>query len=202
MPEYKLTYFNVKGLGEGIRYLLAYSGKEFKDNRIDQSQWASLKGETPFGKVPVLEIDGKKYHQSTAILRYLAVEAGVSGSTPLENLHIDQIVGAAQDLITEVAGLWKQDESKKEDYKKKLINETVPYYFGKFEHVLKENKGFLANGKLSWADIFLVSYSETMATFLGIKDLHDKYPNFAALVHKIQSLPGIKEWIEKRPSSF
>lgn len=46
----------------------------------------------PFGKVPVLEIDGKLVNQSTAISRYLAKKAGLAGNDEWESLLIDVAV--------------------------------------------------------------------------------------------------------------
>lgn len=43
MATPKLTYFNTKGLGEGIRYLFAYAGVDFIDNRIEKANWPALK---------------------------------------------------------------------------------------------------------------------------------------------------------------
>lgn len=43
MPEYKLTYFDCKGLGEAIRFLFAYGGIEYEDNRIDERAWVKVK---------------------------------------------------------------------------------------------------------------------------------------------------------------
>lgn len=34
MKEIKLTYFNIMGLGETLRFMLSYMGKEFEDFRI------------------------------------------------------------------------------------------------------------------------------------------------------------------------
>jgi hypothetical protein len=42
-PTYKLTYFNVKALGEPIRFLLSYGGIEFEDHRIEKEEWPQLK---------------------------------------------------------------------------------------------------------------------------------------------------------------
>jgi hypothetical protein len=42
-PTYKLTYFNLKALGEPIRLLLSYGGVEFEDHRIEKEEWAQLK---------------------------------------------------------------------------------------------------------------------------------------------------------------
>lgn len=46
----------------------------------------------PFGKVPVLEIDGKTVNQSIAISRYLAKKAGLAGNDEWESLLIDVAV--------------------------------------------------------------------------------------------------------------
>lgn len=43
----------------------------------------------PFGKVPVMEIDGKLVNQSIAIGRYLAKKAGLAGNDEWESLLID-----------------------------------------------------------------------------------------------------------------
>lgn len=202
MPEYKLTYFNVKGLGECVRYMLSYMGKNFEDVRFEDNEWPTIKPKILFGRVPMLEIDGKAYGESTAICRYLAIEAGLSGKTPIENLQIDQMAGAIMDLWSEATKLWKlENEGNMEaakTFKQTLMNDTIPYYFSKFELILRDN-GYIANGKLSWADILLVSYGEHLFPFLQITDYAEKYPYSKALSDKVQSLPGIKEWIERRP---
>lgn len=43
MPSYKLTYFNITGLGEPIRYLLSYGGVDFEDKRVSFDEWPALK---------------------------------------------------------------------------------------------------------------------------------------------------------------
>lgn len=43
MTEYKLTYFNVMGLSEPIRFLLSYGGFQFKDVRIERDEWPNMK---------------------------------------------------------------------------------------------------------------------------------------------------------------
>lgn len=52
----------------------------------------------PFGKTPVLEIDGKQTHQSAAICRYLAKQFGLNGSNDWEALQIDTIVDTFSDF--------------------------------------------------------------------------------------------------------
>lgn len=40
---YKLTYFNLMGLGEPIRYLLHYGGINFEDVRVNFEEWPTVK---------------------------------------------------------------------------------------------------------------------------------------------------------------
>ena len=52
----------------------------------------------PFGKTPVLEIDGKQTHQSGAVSRYLAKQLGLAGKDDWEDLQIDMIVDTFTDF--------------------------------------------------------------------------------------------------------
>lgn len=52
----------------------------------------------PMGQVPVLEIDGKSYHQSKAISRYIAKKGNLYGSNELEALEIDAVIDSIDDL--------------------------------------------------------------------------------------------------------
>ncbi|NXO31289.1 HPGDS synthase, partial [Cisticola juncidis] len=100
MPQYKLTYFNLRGRAEISRYLFAYSGKQYEDHRIEAADWPKIKPTIPFGKLPILEVDGVIIHQSLAIARYLARDAGLAGQTPVEQALADAIVDTIDDFMT------------------------------------------------------------------------------------------------------
>ncbi|XP_034626958.1 hematopoietic prostaglandin D synthase isoform X2 [Trachemys scripta elegans] len=100
MPHYKLMYFNLRGRAEIIRYLFAYSGIKYEDHRIEQVDWPKIKPTIPFGKIPILEVDGVTLHQSLAIARYLAKETGLAGQTPLEQALVDAIVDTIDDFMS------------------------------------------------------------------------------------------------------
>lgn len=44
------------------------------------------------GQMPVLEVDGRRVHQSLAMCRYVAKQVGVAGNDAFEDLQIDAIV--------------------------------------------------------------------------------------------------------------
>lgn len=54
--------------------------------------------DTPFGKLPVLEMNGNIVNQSIAISRYLAKKAGLVGNDEWESLLIDITVDNINDL--------------------------------------------------------------------------------------------------------
>ncbi|XP_046678829.1 glutathione S-transferase-like [Homalodisca vitripennis] len=196
----KLSYFPIIGLAEPIRFLLAYLGKEFEDHRIGGKEWLATKSTTPWGKVPVLEINGQRVTQNVAICRYLAKEAGLCGKDNWENLRIDEIVDVLGDFRTELAKYhYELDAKKKESLKDPLFNEIVPFYMKKLEALIKENNGYLANGKLSWADLYFGAVSDYLNYMFG-SEITDGYPSFKALKEKVYALPQIKAWLDKRPA--
>jgi prostaglandin-H2 D-isomerase / glutathione transferase len=52
----------------------------------------------PMGQMPVLEVDGKRVHQSVAISRYLAKQVKLSGADDWEDLQIDTVVDTINDF--------------------------------------------------------------------------------------------------------
>ncbi|KAI6212680.1 hypothetical protein M3Y94_00054900 [Aphelenchoides besseyi] len=157
MVKYVFHYLNVRGLGECARLILHYAGCEFEDHRME---FAELnKDELPFGKVPVLEVDGKKLPESFAINRYLAKQTGLGGSDDFESAEIDSIAYLWKDFldailpfILVVMGRRKGD---KEQMREEHLNPALNHYIPIFERLLKESdNGYLHSSGLSWADFF------------------------------------------------
>ena len=48
MPQYKLRYFNVRGVAELTRLIFAQAGVEYTDNRIEMNEWAEEKKNCKF----------------------------------------------------------------------------------------------------------------------------------------------------------
>uniref|UniRef100_A0A146LJP9 glutathione transferase n=1 Tax=Lygus hesperus TaxID=30085 RepID=A0A146LJP9_LYGHE len=201
MPTYKLTYFDLKGLGESIRMILSYMGEEFEEHRIAMEDWPATKSTIKFGKVPVLDVDGKRMYQAQAILRFLAKKAKLAGDNDLEAYEIDSIVGTVTDFISTYIPIWGiTDPKEKEEFIAKLKKESIPYYMKEYNEIAGKNNGYMANGKLSWADLFIYGAMETLEAHVGTS-LIDQYPHLKEGRDKVYSTPGIKEWIDKRPQT-
>lgn len=85
--EYVLIFWNHERL-KTFTYLWKY----------DTHTYFAYITDMPMGQVPILEIDGKKYHQSRAIARYVAKKCNLYGSNEIEALEIDGIVDSLDDM--------------------------------------------------------------------------------------------------------
>ncbi|XP_060834608.1 glutathione S-transferase-like [Rhopalosiphum padi] len=202
MTTYKLTYFNLTARAEQIRFLLSYLNVDFEDVRFEFEQWPTIKSTMPFGKVPVLEIDGKVVNQSVAICRYLAKKAGLAGGDEWESLLIDIAVDNIYEIRQEIMKYYHEpNEEIKSKLHESIVNDSIPFYFDRFEKIVSENGGYFVNGKLSWPDLYFVSILDHIKSVTGV-DLVDGRPHLTALKHKVLAIPQIKSWIAKRPKSL
>ncbi|CAB0039887.1 unnamed protein product [Trichogramma brassicae] len=180
--NYKLIYFNARGRAEHIRYILAYAGLNYTDERIPKERWPELKKSMPFGQLPVLEINGQVIAQSNAIARYLARKHGLTGSDEWEAMLCDALVDSLGDLKLELLQFQKEDDLfKKEEKKAKFVKETIPFFLNKFEKTIGSNGGFAVGSSMFGATAL------------------EKYPALRGLKQRVHALPAIAEWIAKRP---
>ncbi|KAM9330506.1 hematopoietic prostaglandin D synthase-like [Gastrophryne carolinensis] len=192
MPIYKLIYFNFRGRGEIIRYIFAYKNTAYEDIRIEYSDWAAHKDSYPFGKLPVLEIDGVVYTQSLAIARYLAKQAGLTGKTELENLRIDAIADHLDDVVALLP--WTAGEEKIKEY---IEKDCVPL-FSALEKTLCDQNWFVGN-HVTWADFFLDNCTDMIENYKP--GFLNAFPKLLALKKRVQGIPEIAAWIKKRPQT-
>ncbi|GBP40659.1 Glutathione S-transferase [Eumeta japonica] len=195
----KLHYFDLNGLAESIRYLLHYGEHKFEDVRYNHLSWPlkEVKDDLPFGQLPLFEEGNKKLNQSLAIARYIAYQVKLLPSDPWEQAVLDAIVFNIYDFWGKVvAYIREQDQVKRANLKKEILEETVDYFFSRFEKTLEQNNGYFG-GKLSWADFILLGIIESANLFLG-EQIERKYPHVQNLFEKIRNLQGVKEYIAGR----
>ena len=66
-----------------------------------------------------------------------------------------------------------------------------------FEDRLRQNNGFLAGSKLTYADLYL---SQILDNLVNLKnETLTPYPNVIELDLRIRKLPRIHQWLAKRP---
>lgn len=202
MPKVVFYYFPVKALGESARLLLTYGGQEFEDRRVSTEEWPSVKPSTPFGQMPVLEIDGKKYAQSVAIARYLGRKYGLNGQDIEEDFEIDQNVEFLNDIRAKAASVqYEADEVVKEKKHEDYSKNVYPVLLDKLDEIIKKNNGHIAAGKLTWADFVFAGMLDYLKSILRIPDLEKKYPSYQKVIDNVYANPKIAAYKEKAPKT-
>ncbi|XP_046969312.1 glutathione S-transferase 2-like [Vanessa cardui] len=202
MPTHKVYYFQLKALGEGIRLLLAYADQEFEDCRVGKEEWPELKSSMPFGQMPVLEIDGKQYAQSTAIARYLGRKYGLAGKDIEEDFEIDQIIEFYNDIRIKASAIFHEtDENVKARMQENNEKNVYPFLLQKLDDIITKNDGHMALGKLTWADFVFAGMYDCFKFILQISDLDEKYPSFKKLQEKVLAIPKVKAFCDNAPKS-
>jgi len=210
MPQYKLTYYDCRGAGESLRYILSYAKQQFEDVRIPLTEYPFTdkvieKYGLPWGVVPTLSIEGKVFGECVPIARYLGKIYGFAGETELEQLKCDELVDAFKDYHKKWFPAYEfvygpnADKVKRDEATKVVLEKDTPIALTRFEKIIQANPaGYFVGNKLTWADIY-IAYNLTALEIEFEVKLVNKFPGLQKLVEKVESAPGIKEWIAKRP---
>ncbi|CAJ0953848.1 unnamed protein product, partial [Mesorhabditis belari] len=206
MPHYKLIYFAVRGKGEFIRQLFTLAGVEFEDFRqpLGSDEWPAMKKETPYGYLPVLEVDGKQLGQANAIAKFIANEHGLNGSNAWEAALIDS-VGIHYDSLFEAcrpfykSWLKISDQPMEEAFKLSVEPGRDEFFPAICKFLRGNESGYIIGEKPSWIDLLVADHC---TTFLRYNPNYlDKYPEAKAHMERIHSIPAIKKWIEAQPQT-
>jgi glutathione S-transferase len=201
MAELKLTYFDFSASrGEECRLALHAAGADFHDERIKREAWAELKETTPFGALPILEIEGKPaLAETNAILTYIGRRFGMLPSDPWEAARHEALLSAGESLRSAMGPLRK---AKDEDEKKKTRAEFIDGYLKRWAtNVDAQIKGpFVGGAELSVADIKL--YVSAHALCSGVfdyfpADVLSPYKKLNALYKAVGEHAKIAEWRAK-----
>jgi len=201
--QYKLVYFNGRGRAEPARLIFAYAGVQYNDHRIEGAEWPALKTKTPFGQLPILDIDNGKVilSQSKAIARYLGNEFNLVPKCHIQAAKGDMYVDGYEDVQKNfVPWFQEKDATKKQELWKKLETEHLAPFLKMYEKFLTDNgTGYFVSDKITWADIFLFDALHKTKTMSG--HLFEGHPKLKEFVDKMEKEPKIHAWLEKRPKS-
>jgi prostaglandin-H2 D-isomerase / glutathione transferase len=213
----KLTYFNVRGLAETSRILLAIGKEEYEDFRypldiIDMSTHEMTKDEfdsdksngklvKSLNKVPFIEVDGVTIPQSKTIERFLARRFNMMGVNDVENAQIDAICESVRDFKE----MYQKVRGKGEDIVSGMnewFTVTLVERLSLLENQLVGEDGFCVGNTMSLADVVLftfvteffdnkeASYNATLAT-----------PKIRSVIDRVAKEESVLGWLESRPKT-
>jgi len=203
MPEYKLQYFPITGLGEPIRMSFGMAGVPFEDQHVPGAEWGALKGAAPYGQMPVLFVDGNPMAQARAILRYLGTQLdGPDGKLYPEDSMQAYQCDEFMDLIDDARSTFLStfsiaDQAEKEAARAALVAEggKMRTVIEKIEARLGRTEGTAVPGRITIADIYgtCTLWDFQQPTFLdGFPD--DTYaacPNINAMKARVCAVPNV-----------
>ncbi|CAD5222122.1 unnamed protein product [Bursaphelenchus xylophilus] len=201
MVQYKLTYFDIRGLGEPARIIFHYAGQKFEDDRITGSL-DSFRDQLPFGQIPVLTIDGTtKIAQSQAIYRLLARRFGLAGKDDVEQAQIDSYGDFIQDLNQNARQYFLVKNGRAEGDVEKLEKDLQTYIDTKwvkyFDRIFEASgSGFIHKSGVTWIDFVITNIYET-AVNLDLKPTAG-IKHFKTIHDNVKALPQLKEYFSQR----
>jgi len=161
----RLRYFPFTGRAEAIRDALRIGRITFVDEHLSYEQFEDCRGagEFPFGGLPVLVVESGEGEQcvaqSNAILRFAGRLSGLYPvDDPLQALKVDEALDVGEDINGLISpSLHEQDVDRKMAMRKKLAEETLPFWLACFERLLVANgsTGFIVGSSLTVADLKL-----------------------------------------------
>jgi len=227
-PDYKLCYFDIRGVAETARMLFAISKTPFEDKRftikmgipgnfstIERPEFDAAKSagelDCNLGKAPYLEVDGKKVGQSKAIERYLAKQFGLFGADDLEAAVIDQLCEHVVDFRNAyMRARSTQGDEAKAAATKKFFDETLPTNMKLFEKSLPagESGPFLLGKQVTLADVNLYQFVAAPGGAFDnqfsnnkeeAKASFENCPRIKAAMEAVAAIPELKAHIAERP---
>jgi len=215
----KLTYFGIEAAAEKVRLAFIMSGTEFEDKRVTFEEWGALKESTPYGQLPILEVDGKVWTQSFAMLRY----AGKLGDGSLyradKQFEIEEVLGLHEDMAKAFTpalyiGMrpamlgheFANDEEKKvkvQAMREKFVAEDLPKFMGFYTKILEAAGGaFFCGSEITIADLAILPqvryFKKGVADHIPATCVDD-YPVVNAWLDRMMETPQIKAWYAAHP---
>ncbi|GAB9477867.1 hypothetical protein Gpo141_00015039, partial [Globisporangium polare] len=160
----RLYYFDQRGRAEVVRLVCAYGRVPLDEVEEPRGrEFLARKPAFPFGKLPMMEIQGQLYAQSMALARYAAKQVGLyPRDSDLDALKVDMILDACADIHVPVlrATVAEKDPEQRDKQLKFIAKHTLPEILrGLHAHIggddnAEKNKGpFFLGEQISVADI-------------------------------------------------
>lgn len=195
MSKPSVGYWDIRGLAQPIRLLLAYLNIDFEDVCFqDADSWFSKKFEMglDFPNIPYYIDDEVKLTQTFAILRHLARKHNMDGKTEKELIDISLMEEMARDLAMGFARVAYNEncETLKPDYIK-----TATVQLKQVAEFLK-NRKYAAGDRLTYVDFWV--YEVLVKFQILTPDLLSPYPQVKAYIDSIENIPAVKAFQTKQ----
>jgi len=200
MSKPKLTYFDMPvSRGEECRLALHAGGVDFEDNRIKREAWMALKPTTPFGSLPVFEVEGQPpLAQTNAILVLIGRKHGLHPKDDFEAARHEAIMAHVEDLRNTVALTMRiSDEAEKKKAREGLAEGYIPTWAANAEKHIGDAGPFFGGANLNVVDIkiFIVMRWFISGSLDHLpSNIFAGYPKLNRIFEAVQNHEKVKSW--------
>lgn len=200
MSKPKLTYFDISASrGEECRLALHAGGVDFEDNRIKFDAWTALKPSTPFGSLPVFEVEGHApLAQTNAILVLIGRRHGLHPKDDFEAAEHEAMMAYIEDLRTAVGTTMRiADADEKKKVREGLAETYIPTWAANAEKRIGDTGPFFGGANLNVVDIKIFV---TLRWFIsGSLDhipttIFASYPKLMRVFEAVREHESVKSW--------
>ena len=206
----KLTYWDVRGLGEPIRHLLRYQNEPWENDILVPNaegfrHYMTMRdaADMPFGNLPFIEDNGVKITQSITVMRYLGRKYNLFPTNPQDVILCETVEQEVYDLRNRLTnacynrytGMGPIPGSEKgvfdHEHLKKALFRRLKERLPKFEGLLSKSI-FVVGDKPVYVDFILYEYLDQLRLFLPAA--FDGFESVNSYLSRIRELPGLKDW--------
>ena len=194
-------YWNIKGIAEPIRYLLAHLGIAYKEaNPINREQWLAYKNDLDldFPNLPYLIDKDIKLTESDAIAMYLCHKAGsqdLFGKQGLDSIKHRMILDVVKDLRKSLF-----ETAKSDNYKEKFEERSKGDFRRKLSYLqryLNQNEFLL--GYLTYSDFYLFydcNILDAMSKGIKTNNPLDEFEFLQKHQQRMREVNGLKDYVD------
>lgn len=183
-----LTYFDIRGRAEVIRLILEEAGAPYRERRVREQEWPTVKPTMPFGQMPLYQEGDLILPHSHAIYRHLARKYGLYGQDERERIRCDIVEETFVDAQNVLAGFYWSP--KFAEQRAEFERDRLPQLLAMLEGLLVQNEA----GRGFW-----VGRGLTYVDFCAWHFLDYVRPFSQATLERFQVLHAFKQRIEARP---
>lgn len=179
--KYKLGYWGIRGRGQVLRLLLAYTGLDWEETTYkDASQWFGAGDKTKLGfdfpNLPYLIHGDFKLTESIAIARYIIRKSDkpeLLGKNAEDEAKIQMIISLLDDIFTPTFSLFFSPNHQ---------NDKVRLYDNKVKAKLEELNHFIANKDFAIGYLTLADFKIAEASYYFEKLYQEHAKNFELMI--------------------
>lgn len=193
-PQIKLSYFDLTGRAELSRLLFTFGGIKFEDDRV--ADFGAFKSQCPLGQLPVLEVNGERFCQSGAIMRYAATLASLYPQDAVAALRANMVSESLAELFDKyiLIRFHEKDAAVRADKFKAFAADNVAKTFAALEKMAVGP--FFVGDIASFADVHLLDVVHNALEVDVSKEFSlDTYPKLHAIVKRIKENGHIAEYL-------